>query len=116
MEGKNGGAVINANAFELGDSTISLRELWGAEYQESDAVLLDPKLLDKVKRIAKRERCIVSLVGKVTGNQQIILKEHQNNNIETNKFKQFPVDLNLEEIAERDAKVTFFALFNLNFV
>lgn len=32
---EGGGAVIDADAFELGDETISSRELWTAEYQVS---------------------------------------------------------------------------------
>lgn len=34
------GARIEAAAFTLGDPSVSLRELWNAEYQESDAILL----------------------------------------------------------------------------
>ena len=34
------GARIEADAFTLGDPSVSLRELWNAEYQESDAILL----------------------------------------------------------------------------
>ena len=30
---EGGGAIIEADAFELGDNTISARELWTAEYQ-----------------------------------------------------------------------------------
>lgn len=33
VEGENGGAIIEADNFQLGDPTISIRELWGAEYQ-----------------------------------------------------------------------------------
>jgi phosphoribosylformylglycinamidine synthase len=33
------GADIYADRFQLGDPTISTLELWGAEYQENDALL-----------------------------------------------------------------------------
>lgn len=33
VEGENGGAIIEADKFQLGDPTLSIRELWGAEYQ-----------------------------------------------------------------------------------
>ena len=50
------GAVIHADAFELGDPTISMMELWGAEYQESDALLVQPEHRDLLTRICEREK------------------------------------------------------------
>lgn len=32
------GGIIYANRFELGDPTINILELWGAEYQENNAL------------------------------------------------------------------------------
>lgn len=112
VEGENGGAVINSDSFELGDSTITLRELWGAEYQESNAVLLDPKSMNKIKRVSQRERCVVSEVGKVTGDQKIVLKDFSQKNKIKNKID--PVNLNLTEIAQRKEKVFFLQNFSLN--
>lgn len=65
------GAVIRAEDFELGDPTISILELWGAEYQESNAALVrqaDRKALDA---LAQRERCPVCYVGTVTGDGKV---------------------------------------------
>ena len=39
------GAVIHSKAFTLGDKTLDALELWTAEYQESDAILMDSKSL-----------------------------------------------------------------------
>lgn len=33
------GAVVYTEEFQLGDPTITTLELWGAEYQENDALL-----------------------------------------------------------------------------
>lgn len=33
------GAVVFTKEFQLGDPTITTLELWGAEYQENDALL-----------------------------------------------------------------------------
>ena len=33
------GAVVYTKEFQLGDPTITTLELWGAEYQENDALL-----------------------------------------------------------------------------
>ena len=63
--------MIRADDFQLGDPTLSILELWGAEYQESDAILLQPKHSDQLKAIGLRERCPVCFVGSVTGNGKV---------------------------------------------
>uniref|UniRef100_A0A182QAE8 Phosphoribosylformylglycinamidine synthase n=1 Tax=Anopheles farauti TaxID=69004 RepID=A0A182QAE8_9DIPT len=69
------GAVIFSKAFQLGDPTISTLELWGAEYQENNAVLLDDRDRELLQRICDRERCPVSFVGQVTGTGYVTLLE-----------------------------------------
>ncbi|TRZ04804.1 hypothetical protein HGM15179_022303, partial [Zosterops borbonicus] len=53
--------------WQLGDPTLSVLELWGAEYQESNALLVRPGALELLRRLAERERCPLSVVGTVTG-------------------------------------------------
>ncbi|XP_033929405.1 phosphoribosylformylglycinamidine synthase [Melopsittacus undulatus] len=67
------GAIIYASRFELGDPSISILELWGAEYQESNAVLVRPQSMGRLKRLAQRERCPISVVGNITGDGKIVL-------------------------------------------
>ncbi|KAJ7313070.1 hypothetical protein JRQ81_004337 [Phrynocephalus forsythii] len=67
------GAVIYASRFQLGDPTLSVLEIWGAEYQESNALLLRPQHVDFLRRLARRERCPVDFVGKITGDGRIVL-------------------------------------------
>uniref|UniRef100_A0AC34F5M4 Formylglycinamide ribonucleotide amidotransferase n=1 Tax=Panagrolaimus sp. ES5 TaxID=591445 RepID=A0AC34F5M4_9BILA len=99
VEGKNGGAIIKADTFDLGDPTVSIRELWGAEYQESDAILIDPLLVDELKSISSREKCRVNIVGEVTGDNRIIVKNY------INELPEHPVDLDLTKLSERESKV-----------
>ena len=65
------GAVIRADDFQLGDPTISILELWGAEYQESNALLVRRKDAESMRRLGQRERCPVSFVGSVTGTGKV---------------------------------------------
>ncbi|XP_057244558.1 phosphoribosylformylglycinamidine synthase-like [Malurus melanocephalus] len=65
------GAVIYASRFQLGDPTLSVLELWGAEYQESNALLARPQALALLRRLAERERCPLSVVGTVTGDGRV---------------------------------------------
>ena len=37
------GAQINVRDFPIGDATLSVLEIWGAESQEQDALLLKPE-------------------------------------------------------------------------
>lgn len=67
------GAVIFTRNFDLGDPSISTLELWGAEYQESDAILCKPEDDGLLSRIAAREKCPINFVGTVTGDGKIIV-------------------------------------------
>ncbi|XP_039449079.1 phosphoribosylformylglycinamidine synthase isoform X1 [Culex pipiens pallens] len=77
------GAVIFSKEFHLGDPTISLMELWGAEYQENNAVLITPEKKQLLMSICERERCPISVVGFVTGDGYISLID---GDFETEKF------------------------------
>ncbi|XP_066258232.1 phosphoribosylformylglycinamidine synthase [Euwallacea similis] len=67
------GGVIYANRFDLGDPTINLLELWGAEYQENNALLCKKEDLSVLQTICKRERCPINVVGEVTGSGSVEL-------------------------------------------
>jgi len=101
------GAVIFTKNFDLGDPSISTLELWGAEYQESNAILCKPEDNNLLKEIAAREKCPINFVGTVTGNGKIIVSEEncerdiskylncEDKNLENSKH---PVNLELEVI------------------
>uniref|UniRef100_A0A673G568 Phosphoribosylformylglycinamidine synthase n=1 Tax=Sinocyclocheilus rhinocerous TaxID=307959 RepID=A0A673G568_9TELE len=67
------GAVIYTSKFKRGDPTLSVLELWGAEYQESNALLLRPSDRSFLERVCQREKCPVDFVGKITGDGKIVL-------------------------------------------
>lgn len=95
------GAVIFTKKFDLGDPSLSTLELWGAEYQENDAILCKTEDTELLKRISEREKCPLNFVGTVTGNGRIILSEEEDCDESkylagTNKNVQHPVDLDLE--------------------
>nr|XP_031826710.1 phosphoribosylformylglycinamidine synthase [Nomia melanderi] len=107
------GAVIFTKKFELGDSSLSTLELWGAEYQENDAILCKPEDTDLLKEIAAREKCPINFVGTVTGNGKIILSEENNCDVSKyldENYKQdtrHPVDLDLELVLGKMPRKTF---------
>ncbi|KAH9519338.1 hypothetical protein Btru_075289 [Bulinus truncatus] len=89
------GAVIRAKDFQLGDPTISVMELWGAEYQESNALLVGREDLALLKGIGSRERCPVCNVGTVTDAGKIQLEDFD---AESDNSARKPVDLELEYV------------------
>lgn len=46
-------------------------ELWGAEYQESNALLLRPSDRTFLERVCQREKCPVDFVGHITGDGKV---------------------------------------------
>ncbi len=60
------GGKVNIRAIITGDDTLSVLELWGAEYQEADALLLRRQHRDMFAALCARERVPVAFVGKLT--------------------------------------------------
>lgn len=56
---------------QLGDPTLNALEIWGAEYQESNALLLRPSDRDFLSRASARERCPACFVGTITGDKKV---------------------------------------------
>lgn len=100
------GAVIYTETFQLGDPTINTLELWGAEYQESDAVLVKNSDKDRLQNICRREKCPVSFVGEVTGDGKIVLVEGADEKLKNPNVRN-PVDLNLECVLGKMPQKTF---------
>jgi phosphoribosylformylglycinamidine synthase len=43
----------------VGDETLSVLEIWGAEYQENDCLLIKPEARAAMQAICDRERCLM---------------------------------------------------------
>ncbi|XP_034085669.1 phosphoribosylformylglycinamidine synthase [Gymnodraco acuticeps] len=90
------GAVIYCSKFKKGDPTLSVLELWGAEYQESNALLLRPSDRDFLERVCRREKCPVDFVGNITGDGKIVLVDDEAGSGDQADRGRCPVDLQLE--------------------
>ncbi|XP_055709547.1 phosphoribosylformylglycinamidine synthase [Phlebotomus papatasi] len=96
------GAVIFSKEFQLGDPTITALELWGAEYQENNAILCRQEDRTVLEEICARERCPINFVGVVTGNGYVTLLEEE---ADFDKYlarenlpKETPFDLHLKDV------------------
>ena len=66
------GAEIDVRAVKVGDETLSVMEIWGAEYQENDALLIKPEHRDLMQRICDRERCLMQVGVRVGGSRDVL--------------------------------------------
>nr|ABW87767.1 phosphoribosylformylglycinamidine synthase [Arabidopsis thaliana] len=61
------GAEIDIRAVVVGDHTMSVLEIWGAEYQEQDAILVKAESREILQSICKRERLSMAVIGTING-------------------------------------------------
>ncbi len=67
------GARVDINKIILGDNTLSYLEIWGAEYQEQDALLIYPDRIEGFKAICEREKAPVAVIGEISGDGKLVL-------------------------------------------
>lgn len=93
------GARIEVREIPVGDETISVLEIWVAEYQEQDALLLKPEHAELFQAICEREKVVGAFVGRVTGDGRIVLFDRNDGST--------PVDLDLEKVLGDMPRKTF---------
>ena len=69
------GATIEIRNIQVGDHTLSVLEIWGAEYQEQDALLLHPDRTDEFLEFCKREKVPCAIIGAITGEGYIVIHD-----------------------------------------
>lgn len=67
------GGQIDIRAIVVGDHTMSVLEIWGAEYQEQDAILVKPESRPLLQSICDRERLSMAVIGTINGEGRIVL-------------------------------------------
>jgi len=93
------GARIEIRGIQSGDGTLSILELWGAEYQEQNALLIRAESASRFERICRREKVPCAFIGKITGDGRIVLHDEADGST--------PVDLDLEKILGDMPQKTF---------
>jgi len=93
------GAKIEIRNIQLGDNTLSVLEIWGAEYQEQDALLIQPERAEEFFSICKREKVPCSIIGGITGDGCIVLHDETDGTT--------PVNLELSKILGEMPQKTF---------
>jgi phosphoribosylformylglycinamidine synthase len=96
------GARVELRAIPLGDTSLSVLEIWGNESQERNAILVNPGDLQRLTDIAAREKAPLAVVGEITGDGRLCLYDSADGST--------PVDLPLEpilgDVAPKDIDVS----------
>jgi len=93
------GARIEIRDIQTGDDTLSVLEIWGAEYQEQDALLLKPENAEKFLSLCRREKVPFSIIGEITGDGYIVLHDESDGST--------PVNLDLLKVLGEMPQKTF---------
>lgn len=98
-DANGGGARYDVRKILVGDTSLSVLEIWGAEYQENNAILIREADRNVLERICRRERCPFAFLGTVTGDGRVVLFDSQND--------QIAVDLDLALVLGEMPRKTF---------
>ncbi len=93
------GAKIEIRKIQLGDNTLSVLEIWGAEYQEQNALLIHADRADEFLGLCRREKVTCAFIGEITGDGYIILHDETDGSA--------PVNLHLEKVLGHMPQKTF---------
>ncbi len=93
------GGKIEIRNIQVGDKTMSVLEIWGGEYQERNAFLINSKDLKIIQRLCNREKINCEVLGKITGDGRIVVTDSKN--------KSTPVNLELDKILSNIPQKTF---------
>lgn len=86
---KSGGR-IDIRKINVGDPTMSVLEIYVAEYQERNGFLVRPENIEKFKAICEREKVNCEVLGEVTGDGRFLVHDSADGST--------PVDLELGEV------------------
>ncbi|MEA3323245.1 MAG: phosphoribosylformylglycinamidine synthase [Patescibacteria group bacterium] len=87
---EHSGGTINIRNIIVGDSTMSVLEIYVAEFQERMGFLISPENIKQFQAICEREKVGCEVLGDVTGDMQFIVRDSSNDTT--------PVNLDLSKV------------------
>jgi phosphoribosylformylglycinamidine synthase len=96
---KSGGR-IDIRKIKVGDPTMSVLEIYVAEYQERNGLLIRPEKIKEFQAICEREKVNCEILGSVTGDGRFVVFDGRDNTT--------PVDLELHEVLGNIPQKTFY--------
>ncbi|MEE4165075.1 MAG: phosphoribosylformylglycinamidine synthase, partial [Desulfocapsaceae bacterium] len=95
---RSGGRVEIRN-IRVGDPTMSVLEIYVAEYQERAGFLISPENMDEFKAICEREKVGCELLGEVTGDLRFVVHDSRDGTT--------PVDIEIDTLLGSIPQKTF---------
>jgi len=96
---EHSGGRIEIRNIRVGDPTMSVLEIYVAEYQERNGFLIRPENIERFQAICEREKVACEILGEVTGDLRFVVHDGQDNST--------PVDLELSEVLGNIPQKTF---------
>ncbi|MFZ5764909.1 MAG: phosphoribosylformylglycinamidine synthase [Thermodesulfobacteriota bacterium] len=93
------GGRINIRRIKVGDPTMSVLEIYVAEYQERNGFLIRAENLERFQAICEREKVNCEVLGEVTGDLRFVVYDEADGST--------PVDLELNEVLGNIPQKTF---------
>src|SRR5512143_3971451 len=96
---ESSGGRIDIRKIRVGDPTMSVLEIYVAEYQERNGLLVRPESLPAFAEICRREKSGFEDLGAVTGDRRFVVEDSRDGST--------PVDLELSEVLGNIPRKTF---------
>jgi len=96
---EHSGGRIEIRKIRVGDPTMSVLEIYVAEYQERNGLLIRPENIEQFLAICEREKVACEVLGEVTGDLRFVVSDEQDNST--------PVDVELKEVLGHIPQKTF---------
>lgn len=87
---EHSGGRIEIRRMRVGDPTMSVLEIYVAEYQERNGFLISPENIAEFQAICAREKVGCEVLGEVTGDLQFVVHDERDDST--------PVDIDLSEL------------------
>jgi phosphoribosylformylglycinamidine synthase len=97
---EHSGGRIEIRKIRVGDPTMSVLEIYVAEYQERNGLLIRPENIQQFLTICEREKVACEVLGEVTGDLRFVVSDEQDGST--------PVDVELKEVLGHIPQKTFY--------
>ncbi len=96
---EHAGGRVQIRNIRVGDPTMSVLEIYVAEYQERVGLLISPANIDHFQAICDREKVACEILGEVTGDLRFIVQDSLDNST--------PVNIEIPELLGKIPQKTF---------
>ncbi|MDY0390110.1 MAG: phosphoribosylformylglycinamidine synthase [Desulfobulbus oligotrophicus] len=81
---EHAGGRVEIRNINVGDPTMSVLEIYVAEYQERVGLLISPENIERFQTICEREKVPCEILGEVTGDLRFVVHDRHNNTTPVN--------------------------------